>query len=300
MPQDRAVPAPALGTGAGPEHQIGALWIEGRLSFLEQLCLTSYRSAGHHVVLFHYGPVENVPEGVELADARRILPDDDVLVHERTGSPAPHADRFRYHMLAKLDRTIWADTDAYCVAPHGTKTGHFHGWESDSHVNNGVLALPQDSATLAALLEFTSDPAAIPEWLPPRRQRALEAAKAAGEALHAGQMSWGIWGPQALTHYLKKTGEVVHSLDREVLYPISFQDRRMLLRPGVDLSAMITERTLSVHLYGRRIRGRLRATHGGIPPRRSWLGRALRRHGINPLDAPLGPSARREAAPARA
>ena len=24
---------------ANPEYQIGALWIEGRLSFLEQLCL---------------------------------------------------------------------------------------------------------------------------------------------------------------------------------------------------------------------------------------------------------------------
>ena len=101
-------------------------------------------------------PCTNVPEGVELADAADILPLTGFLRHERTGSPALHSDLFRYHMLAKLDRTIWADTDAYCVKPFATPTGHFHAWESETGINGGVLGLPRDSETLAGLLDFTA------------------------------------------------------------------------------------------------------------------------------------------------
>ena len=56
------------------DYQIGALWMEGRLSFLEQLCLKSFVDAGHHVVLYHYGPLFGVPDGIELKDANAVLP----------------------------------------------------------------------------------------------------------------------------------------------------------------------------------------------------------------------------------
>ena len=80
-------------------YTIGALWMEGALSFLEQLCLKSFVDAGHRVVLYHYGPLQNVPEGIELADANDIMSRDNFLTHERTGSPALHSDLFRYKML---------------------------------------------------------------------------------------------------------------------------------------------------------------------------------------------------------
>ena len=79
--------------------EIGALWVEGPLSFLEQLCLTSFRDAGHEVTLFTYGLVTGAPPGVTLRDAREILPTETFVTHGRTGSPAPHADKFRYRML---------------------------------------------------------------------------------------------------------------------------------------------------------------------------------------------------------
>lgn len=266
---------------------IGALWIEGALSYLEQLCLRSFVDAGHEIVLFHYGALENVPDGVELADAAAVLPADTFLTHTRTGSPAPHADRFRYVMLSRFPGMIWADTDAYCCRPFEPRGGHFHGWESPHHVNNGVLGLPPESAALAGLIAFTSDPFAIPPWFKRRTRRDLAERAARGEPLHAGEMPWGVWGPQALTHFLKESGEIVHSLPAEALYPISFRDRRHLIRPRKNLTDRITEDTYSVHLYGRRMRRRLGATPGGVPRPRSWLGRALRRHGIDPAMAPV-------------
>jgi len=268
------------------EYQVAALWIGGALSFLEQLCLKSFVDAGQAIRLYTYEGVANAPAGVELADAAAILPPADVLRHARTGSPALHSDLFRYHLLARSPRTIWADTDAYCVRPFATATGHFHAWESAAGVNGGVLGLPQDSATLAALLDFTADPFAIPPWYPPARRAELEAARDRGAPVHAGEMPWGVWGPHALTHFLRATGEIRHSLPRAALYPFAYHERNLLLRPGFEIGGHVTDETFSIHFYGRRMRARI-AAQGGVPRPRSVLGRLLRLHGIDPAAAPI-------------
>lgn len=277
------------------EYRVGALWIGGTLSFLEQLCLKSFVDAGQHIVLYTYEGVTNAPEGVELADAATILPPAGVLRHARTGSPALHSDLFRYHMLAKCDRMIWADTDAYCVRPFTTPTGHFHAWESEEGVNGGVLGLPQDSATLHGLIAFTSDPYAIPTWYGPAYVRELQEAAARGTPVHVGDMPWGVWGPHALTHFLKATGEVARTLPRAALYPFAYHERNLMLRPGVDAGAFVTDQTFSIHFYGRRMRARILSHDNGIPRPRSLIGQLLKKHGIDPRAAPLP---RKEAAEA--
>lgn len=275
---------------------IGALWMEGPLSFLEQLCLKSFLDAGHRVVLYHYGPLENVPEGIELADANDIMPAKGYLKYAKQDSPALHADAFRYKMLAKLDNVIWADTDAYCMRPFSTKTGHFFGWESDKHVNNGVLGLPKDSPTLGALLEFTADEYSIPQYLGESYAKELASRKAAGNPVHASEQPWGVWGPRAVTHFLHETGEVQYAFAQEVLYPFTFKDRRNMLKRNFDVSPYVTDNTMSVHLYGRRMRARLVEKEGGAPHPKSFLGGLLNKHGIDPALAPI----RRKAPPAEA
>lgn len=269
------------------DYRIAALWIGGDLSYLEQLCLKSFLDAGHHLTLYSYEPIGNAPDGVDHADARDILPLAGFLRHGRTGSPALHSDLFRYHLLAKCDRTIWADTDAYCVKRFKTETGHFFAWESETGVNGGVLGLPKDSETLGRLLDFTSDEYAIPPWYSRKHRKELEARKVAGDPLHAGEMPWGVWGPHALTHFLGETGEIRHALPRATLYPFEYKDRRLLLRPGVDESAYVTDETCSIHFYGRRMRSQLLAKWDGVPRPRSVVGRLLRKHGIDPAGAPI-------------
>lgn len=270
------------------EILISALWIGGDLSFLEQLCLKSFLDAGHPVRLYAYEPIGNAPEGVEMADAATILPLTNFLRHERTSSPALHSDLFRYRLLAAPgEPTIWADTDAYCVRPFRTPSGHFHAWESPIHVNGGVLGLPQDSATLAALLEFTSDEFAIPEWYGESYARDLRKKRDAGTPVHAGEMPWGVWGPHALTHFLNATGEIRHAMPRAALYPFSFAERALMLRPGFDSSRHVTGETFSIHFYGRRTRARIVEQFEGVPRPRSLIGTLLNRHGIDPLAAPI-------------
>lgn len=271
---------------AKQKYTIAALWMEGPLSYLEQLCMKSFVDAGHETVLYHYGPLQNVPDGIELADANEILPQTNFLQHERTGSPALHSDLFRYKMLKKMRNTIWADTDAYCMKPFETPNGHFYGWESKHHINGGVLGLPHDSDTLNALLDFTSDEFAIPSYYGPEYEAELIAKRDAGEPVHASEQPWGVWGPHAVTHFLHVTGEARFALPQEGLYPFTFKDRRFMLKRNFDTSPYITENTYSVHLYGRRMRARL-ADDGGVPHPKTLIGQLLKKHGIDPELAPI-------------
>ena len=267
--------------------KIGMLWMEGPLSFLEQLCVKSFVDAGHEVVLYHYGPLQNVPHGVTLADASQILSRDGALIHARTGSPALHSDLFRYKMIEKSPGMIWADTDAYCLRPFETENGHFYGWESDKHVNGGVLGFPPDSETFKQLREFTSDEYAIPSYYGEDYRQRLIAAKEAGNPVHAGDQPWGVWGPHAITHFLHVTGEIKYAKPRSGLYPFSFKYRRDMLKPDFDTTGILTEETMSIHFYGRRMRRRILEAEGGAPHPRSLIGRLLVKHEIDPAAAPI-------------
>ncbi|MGA1276597.1 MAG: class I SAM-dependent methyltransferase [Gemmobacter sp.] len=263
------------------------LWVEGPLSYLEQLCMVSFRDAGHPVRLYTYGAVSRVPEGIEVRPAAEILPREGFLTHARTGSSALHSDLFRYHMLVAEPGIVWADTDIYCIRPLQSPSGHLHGFEGPGKLNGAVLALPGDSATLRALLDFTADEFAIPPFYPPAYRRELREAAAAGTPVHVGAMPWGVWGPHALTHFLKATGEVRESSPEHVFYPFSFRERRRMLLPDYDTTAHIRPDTLTIHFYGRRMRKRLVEAEGGVPPPASLIGRLLARHGIDPEAAPI-------------
>ena len=270
-------------------HHIAMLWVEGPLSYVEQLCVQSFLDNGHDVTLYHYGPVENVPEGAAIVHGRDILDKDNFIAHSRTGSMALFSDVFRYHMLNQLDHTIWADTDAYCMRPFTTPTGHFFGWESDHHINGGVLGLPKDSEALAGLLEMSGDEYGIPFWYSDGAKAKLLAAQAAGIPTHVSDLPWGVWGPHAVTAYLHKSGENKYAFPREVLYPVPFQNRRHMVngRRRAKAEEWLTDNTLSIHLYGRRIRQFLASREDGLPDEGGLVDHLLKKHKIDPRAAPI-------------
>lgn len=271
------------------DYHIAMLWVEGPLSYVEQLCARSFLDAGHEVTLYHYGPVERVPEGVKVVHGDAILPRENFIQHNRTGSMALFSDVFRYHLLTQKDRTIWADTDAYCMRPFKTETGHFYGWESEHHINGGVLGLPRDSPALANLLEMTRGEYPIPPWYSDGARAKLQARRDAGEPVHVGDLPWGTWGPHAITHHVHATGEDRYAFPREVLYPIPFDMRRKMVKAGTRAAAeaYLTPRTASIHLYGRRIREFLASRPDGLPDEGGLIEHLLKKHGIDPREAPI-------------
>ncbi|MFO7757190.1 MAG: hypothetical protein R6V26_01720 [Roseovarius sp.] len=271
------------------EYAIGMLWVDGPLSYVEQLCIRSFLDAGHAVTLYHYGTVANVPEGAALRHGREVLDRDRFISHGRTGSMALYSDVFRYHMLHRQRCVIWADTDAYCLRPFTSETGHFFGWESAHHINGGVLGLPQDSPALAGLLATTEDEYGIPFWYDDATRARLQARAEAGDPVHVADLPWGTWGPHAITAWLHHTGEAAHALPCEVLYPVPFQNRRQMVkaRKRAQAEAFLTDRTLSVHLWGRRIRDFLATRPGGLPDEGGLIDHLLKKHRIDPRAAPI-------------
>jgi hypothetical protein len=173
------------------------------------------------------------------------------------------------------------------MRPFETDTGHYFGWESEKHINGGVLGLPKDSDALKALLAFTNDEFSIPSYYGAAYQKELEDKKADGNPVHASEQPWGVWGPHAVSHFLHETGEDKYAFPQEVLYPFTFRDRRNMLKRNFDVSPYVTDKTASVHLYGRRMRMRLVEKEGGAPHPKSFLASLLRKHDIDPAKAPL-------------
>lgn len=267
--------------------RLAGLWIGGALSWLEQLCIRSFLDHGHRLTVYSYDAVTGVPEGAEHADARRVLPEAEVFRHRATGSSALHSDLFRYRLLAATGE-IWVDFDMLCLRPWLFADPHVFGWEKpDELVCGAVLGLPGDSPALAALLALCDTHFPVPPWFPRAAQAELRARAAAGAPVHVSDLPWGVWGPAALTHFLRETGEIAQALPQAAFYPVSFRDRRDLLKPGLDLSDRIGPETFGVHLWNRRLRRRLVTHHGGLPPEGSFLHAALLRHGIDPAAAPI-------------
>ena len=96
------------------------LWIGPRLSLMEQLTLRSFVACGHHVALWLYGPLEHeLPPGVEVCDAARIVPHERVFCYKagpRPGSYAGFSDLFRYKLLYDCGGW-WTDLDVACLKP---------------------------------------------------------------------------------------------------------------------------------------------------------------------------------------
>lgn len=276
--------------------KIASLWIGGRLSWLEQLCLKSFADNGHHITLYSYSPIENLPDGVHAGNAEEIYPSEPMLRHARTGSPAIHADMWRLHLLLKTD-CIWVDADMYCYRPFDFDTPFVFGWEKPGLVCNAVLGLPSASKTLSGLLDFFKDEYAIAPWLEPWQQRELEEERDAGNPVHMTQQEWGFTGPASVTYFLQKTGEIDHAEPETAFYPISFPDRNQMIRSRFNIEERLSERTRGVHFWARRMKPRLEEKENNTPRRGSFMAGLIVKHGIVPEDAPILPKTKVSAAP---
>jgi len=266
--------------------RIASLWIGGRLSWLEQLCLISFVDAGHHTTLYSYSHIDNVPEGVHQASAEDIFPSEPMYKHARTGSPAIHADLFRLNLLKKTDQ-IWVDADMYCYQPFDFQSDFLFGWEKPGLVCNAVLGLPANSLALNNMLEFFKDEYAIAPWLKPWQQEELRAERDAGNPVHMTAQNWGFTGPSAVTYFLQESGEISHAQPEAAFYPISFKHRNHMILSKFQVAEELTDETYGVHFWARRMKPRLEEKEGGVPRRGSFMHGLIDKHGIVPGAAPI-------------
>ncbi len=280
---------------------IASWWVGWRMSWIEQLCLRSFVDQGHKVILYTHGEVDNVPEGVEQRPDTQIWDPGKLITYqgearrEVKGSPAPHADLFRYQLLNKTDY-IWIDTDAYCHQRFPNKPWIFAGssrsLKEEYVINNGVLRLPRHSQTLKLLIKtFASgDEYPILPWKPKRSQLWQRLRKMMGFGIHISRLRWMAVGPIALTKFLEITGEIEHALPAHIFYPLPFpKDGRYNIIFGTqeDLAKHIPHDCLSIHLYTSTLFAQAsRRDLVRNPPKEGWLYARARELGIDPAQAP--------------
>lgn len=210
---------------------------------------------GHRVRLFGYGKITNVPEGIEVADARDVLPFERVIFDRRTGSPALGADVFRYALMSR-GLGMWLDLDVLLLRPIHTIGAHVFGWESRKKINGAVLFLLRDSPLLADLVAFTGERHPIPPFFPFRRRVRLHWSKLRGRPVPIEDMPWGVFGPAALTHFVGRHGQRQLARAPEVFYPVQYADAHAPFMASMTASvqAAMKPSTLALHLWNELLR----------------------------------------------
>ncbi|MGA1180602.1 MAG: hypothetical protein ACO3U1_08340 [Marivivens sp.] len=268
---------------------VSSFWTGSDLSFVEVLVAQSYLDAGHSFTLYTLDEVNNVPDGVVVANAREVYAPIFEVGSGLRHNNAVFSDIFRLFMIRETG-AIWADMDAYCLRPFVFPTQYVFGYEEvkkgEFSLNNGVLGLPQSSLGLQHCIDFLTDPAPIPPFFRTNRRAELEGRRAAGETWDVTQFSWGTTGPRMVEHFLSTTGENRFGVSKNVLYPGPRPFRRALLNPDIPSQVYEHPETVSVHIFGKTKQFILDG-HDGVLPRDCYLDRLCRRHGIDPAEFPL-------------
>jgi hypothetical protein len=211
---------------------IQMLWIGPRLSTLERLSMASFLANGHPVHLFAYETIEGVPAGVEIHDAREVMPADSVFTYADgfgKGSPAAFANLFRYKLL--LDRGgYWSDTDTVCLKPFDFTGEYVIGAErlpthavkdgKTARLAIGVLKVPPNSAVM---------------------QECYAIAKEANRR----DVRWGETGPDLVTRAFARHGLVSRALAPDVFYPLEWWNARELVMKPLD----VPPQSYAIHLW---------------------------------------------------
>ncbi len=255
------------------EQRFGTLWLGGEPGLLERACLKSMQDNGYDPVVFTYEPIQNLPEGLEVVDAREVYEPNRVIRHIRHKSPAIHADVFRYH-LVKHAGMIWLDTDMYMIAPAadlresirehaGFCVGRVlpdlpRNRSYHSLINNAVFGLPSDSKALELMEEVFEEGREVSvAWESSSSLLALNASVEQQREKPFGHLRWGSTGPRALTAALNISGESVHAHDNTAFYNIRSRQMPDLAQEGTKLSDFLAPTTFGLHLWGRDFRSML-------------------------------------------
>ena len=232
---------------------INCFWHGPALSDLEQICLLSMLRQNYKVRLFCYDPITNVPTGIEISDAREIMPRSELLIDRATGSPALGADKFRY-LIMKKGLGIWLDTDVILLKPLPQADDYIFGWQGKILINNAVLFLAQNSSIINELCDFVSQQYPIPPFYDAATRAYLVEKAKLGQLVDVRDMPWGVFGPEALTYFIRKHNLLHFSRPREVFYPIHFTEAHVLLSSKHEVRELMTASTIAVHLWNRALR----------------------------------------------
>lgn len=237
---------------------IQTMWVGKRLTQMEHLALASFVAHGHTVHLYAYSlPESEVPAGVELRDAREVLPEDQIFTYGPSagpgnGSMAAFSNVFRYKLL--LDRGgWWVDTDVVCVRPFPDR--------------RAVVAAERypDKKVIAASCAMCFPPGSDV------MRYCLDEANAVDKAT----LKYSEIGPKLVNRAIQKFGQRRLLAHPDEFCPIDWFTVEKLVQPGVT----VPRRAYAVHLWNEMWR-RAGMDKSQPPPEGSLVHRLLYQYSI--------------------
>lgn len=263
--------------------EIASLWIGSPPSYLEHVVIKSYLAAGHAMTVYSDRPEGEFPSGVQVIPPMAITPDL-AMPHPNAGykAMAVYSDVFRLYLLMRRD-VIWVDMDAYCTQAFDFSGDDVFGQGEGDIIPNGILGFATNSPVPQFLLDEMRGVNPKPIWL--RDKVKTQLAEVSSWALT--DLPWGVTGPRALTHALRKYD--LHDLahPKEVFYStLGALAWKELFAPPDGPSTLITPLTKSVHFFGR-CREILAKTPGVNPYNDGYIAKICAQHDVRPADAPI-------------
>ena len=187
--------------------------------------MRSFLAHGHPYHLYAYDAIDNVPAGVDVRDAREILPDSAIFRYSEFDSVAGFSNFFRYKLL--LDRGgWWVDTDLVCLRP-----------------------FPLDPIVISAQLNYActaEEPNCGAVKFPAGAEFAARA-WAVCQSKDTKLLRWGETGPELTRRILAELNLLDCVRPAIAFCPIAFRKWQVLLEPG--LNWRLGEATFAVHLW---------------------------------------------------
>jgi hypothetical protein len=258
--------------------RLNTLWVEGSLTYVEQVCLSSAVRLGHPVTLYTYYGVDRVPPGVDVRDGREVLPEPRLLKHREKNSWSLGSNIFRYQLMRE-GRGVWIDADLYFIKPlHLDDRDLLFGWQKEGLVNGAVLYASPTNPLVEGLFNYLNQEHLVPWWMPWRKRVFYELRPKLGlRPLRLEEHKWGIAGPRAITYVARELDLLRHAEPADVFYPYGPKRARDAFAPAMDILARTSPRTVTVHLWNEVIKGFKRAP----PPAGSFVAEICAAHGVD-------------------
>lgn len=236
---------------------ICTFWYGERLRPIDWLCLSSMVQTGQTVKLYSHGPVENIPEGVQLLEAEPILPlatlyrlDPHFPDFKPSRTIVQFSDLFRIKLM-KHKAGVWLDTDVYLVKQFHPEEGKV--WlarENRSRVGVSALYLPADNPIIKEFDDYITSGEMVPNWLGFHRRFFVPWRLRRNKLpVVPGRVGITVFGNDGISRLAKRHGFFNEAKEKETFYYWTGRDSERIFDPAFGLEPLNDPRFIGFHVH---------------------------------------------------
>ena len=264
-------------------NKVSTLWLRGRLRNIDHVCLASMVANDLDVTLFHYEDISNVPNGVNLADAREILDlsllDKLQCIKKKEHNPhvpiAQFSDFFRI-LLQKNNKGLWLDTDVFVFRPFTYNLEKsFFCHEGKGRIGYPVLYLPSNHIIIKEYEELLDGETLMPNWLGFIRGNLRPFVwKLLGQEFSPSDLGITIYGNDGFSRLAKRHNCFNDALNKDMFFRWTGKETDKLFQENSFKDFLEDKKYLGIHIH------RKHWENHPVTPKSFWEW-ALREYGQN-------------------